>query len=108
MTQLLDDLKAVRELLAVPERWTQNTHARGVKGAPVSPVGGMAVCWCIDGAALRVAGNQHSLRYREMDEAIGSACETVCYAFWNDRPHRTHADVLALLDKAIAAAEKQP
>ena len=108
MSQLLDDLKAVRDLLSVPERWTKGAHARDLVGHTVPPAGVVAVCWCLDGAALKLAGgDMHTPRYRNIERALTAAIDGGNYSVWNDAPRRIHADVLALLDKAIAAEESR-
>lgn len=48
--QVIETLEAVRELLAVPERWTQMAMARDAKGVPINPHSPSATCWCLAGA----------------------------------------------------------
>lgn len=113
MSQLLDDLKAVRELLSVPERWTKGEHARTNTGCPVPINSRRAKCWCLEGATARAVKSDERFnntwgclldmfRQDHPDaKIIGGIIE------WNDADDRTHADVLALLDKAIAAEERK-
>lgn len=103
-------LIAARALIATPERWTQGDRARDAAGAPIDPCDPRAVCWCISGA-LEAADPSGS----DMDGFIGAALalEKVIVGLghraaigdFNDAPERTHAEVLAAFDKAIAATE---
>lgn len=90
----LELLRGVRELLAVPERWTKKAFARTATGTICNDTQDVAVAWCIRGAAYRL-GLGH-------DEF----CSSMLYSpndlsRWNDAPERTHAEVLARLDAAI-------
>lgn len=110
MTQFLEDLKAIRELLSVPERWTQGTGARNELGYKVAISNDQAVCWCIDGAAVKVTtrgggGGGSILRYEALVQAFAYIHPD--FVWWNDAPERTHAEVLALLDKAIDIARAE-
>ena len=102
----LATLQAARELLAVPERWTQGCNARNASGAPAMG-GDQPVSFCLDGALQEVA------RLADAESAgrlLNEVLETRHgYAFvdWNDRGERTHAEVLALLDKAIELARSR-
>lgn len=106
MTQLLDDLKAVRELLSVPERWTKDSMARAADGKDIDYASRKARCWCLYGAATKVT-NHELIRGRDLRDVIRNHIggPGVTIMTWNDAPGRTHADVLALLDRAIAAEE---
>lgn len=92
MTQLLEDLKAVRELLSEESRWTTAAAARDVSGKPVYPLSPAAVKWCVLGALQKVIGlssaTQPTSRW-----VLG--CEAL------QEVGIEHAEVIALLDKAI-------
>lgn len=76
--------------------WTQGTREDPVTGAV-----------CLGGALFQVYFNGAS------QDEVGAACDVLkeaCLPWihptcWNDAPGRTKADVLALLDRAIAKAE---
>jgi len=93
----------MRELLAEPRSWTQGTFARTAAGEPCAPTSLDAACWCVSGAAMCVA--RHSLNNFELAGAavrrLLSAIGAQAIGAWNDDPHRTHAEVLAALDRAI-------
>ena len=105
-------LRAARERIATPERWTQGEYARTDKGdaLPADDIlSRRASCWCAVGA-LRAAGvwsddgNQFT---RALADAIG-LLDDYCIPDWNDTPGRTHAEVLDAFSKAIELAESAP
>ncbi len=87
------DLRAVRERL-VTFGWAQGAHRIWTR------------C-CLLGAMEEVGlyGTATALPRRALWEHIPDGEEI---SVWNDAPGRTFADVLALLDKAIAAEEARP
>ena len=100
-------LVRARELLSDPKSWTQDVMARSVRGTPVVTHSKRARSFCVEGAIER-AGLKTTRKVRErarriVYEKIASST-FVNITLWNDAPQRTHAEVLALLDKAIAAA----
>lgn len=107
MNQLHKDLTNMRKLLAHPHNWAQGASAYTGAGDTVAPWDDLARCWCLTGAF-------HYLLHGESD-ADTRACEIrltlgdiigcvpgMDIAGWNDAEGRTHADVLVLLDLAIA------
>lgn len=111
--EVADVLRAAKALIGVPERWTKNKEARDAKGRETSPFSENAVCWCSAGALMRVTPNTSlPVRYRRGAEAMldSEAPKTRSfsrgpYIAFNDRRTTTHADIMALFDRAIAAAE---
>ena len=101
-------LQGARELIALESAWIQTVHARDELGAPCWPGDG-ACQWCLVGAvedaALRILPADEMRR----EANIASALDRIRsvgpqhLAAWNDAQNRTHAEVLALLDRAIAA-----
>lgn len=95
----LEILKAGRELISDPARWTQHTAARDEGGDWVSERSESAVCWCSIGALWKVA------------DWASEECSTAMSALEPDGPDsllafndtHTHAEVLAMWDRAIAA-----
>lgn len=104
MSEVKQTLIAARAL--IEKGWTQDAYARDADGAACSVNDDRATCFCMNGAVMRVAGI-----YRENDAlmvftALGSAAGVTRYSHhWNDAPGRTQAEVLALFDKAIEAAQ---
>lgn len=111
--QLVEDLKAIRELLSDPAHWTQGTHARDADGNRVDSMSKYATCFCLDGAAQRVTEQRNSYdEYAPRLEAIHDAFNscipenmTCDFVTWQDREGRQHAEVIQLIDAAIAQEE---
>lgn len=92
---LHETLKAMRDLLSEPERWTKGVCARDARGFMTDSVKDNAVCWCLMGAANRVTN--YTWSERELTKFFPGGN----IAKFNDRS--THAEVLAKLDDAIKA-----
>jgi hypothetical protein len=100
----LEILKAARELLAVPERWTKGAFGRDSNDLSRFLLSvHKAVCFCSQGAI-------ESVQLLALDQAKEIAA---LFGFatwsqvWNDAPERTHAEVLARFDEAIAKLEEK-
>ena len=105
MSAVREHLKKVRALLADPASWTQGWPARDEDGCRCSATSGMATSWCITGAIDRVCPNFND--YFDVSEAFRQANGIRAdldggIVKWNDARSRSHANVLAALDKAIA------
>lgn len=89
-----DDLKAARALIDTEEKWLQGRY-RDRKGR-----------LCAIGAVQDAVGLDYE-RVGDCRKALGAALpvgkQTLNAALYNDDPNTTHADVLALFDRAIAA-----
>jgi hypothetical protein len=110
--ETLDVLKGARELLSDPAKWTKaGALAVDVNGAPVgvdheegNALHPEAVAWCLIGACQKVAEDA-ALAWDNPHLAFVRDCAGTDYLGpWNDKADRTHADVLAVLDCAIAKA----
>lgn len=106
----LEILKAARAKIAEPEHWTQEEYARvhddeyGIMrwAAANNP---SATCWCATGAISAIQGNPGDPEWDVgLSEAFGGMSSGDVEQF-ND--NHTHAEVLALLDKAIAKLESE-
>jgi hypothetical protein len=99
-------LRAARALIEKPEAWVQKQY-RAYADEKCEVVTG----YCLVGALTR--GEVIGPRCLGSDDEFWRAYECVADQsrvtpeVWNDAPGRTHAEVLALLDRAIAAAEAQ-
>lgn len=100
-TTLLADLQALRALLA--QGWCQDAPARDIFGHAVSPRSRDACSWCLAEGIWRITPvlNHRKDRVRSIQDAIGAEIKRPTVA-WNDDPKRTQAEVLAMLDRAIA------
>ncbi len=105
-------LEAVRERLGSPEYWTRLACARDELGVPTHEQDPSATRWSLYGAIYLESARllhepiQHAERHAAvaaLEHALGDD-----YVLWHDAPGRTHADVLALFDKARAKLEQTP
>lgn len=94
-------LRQARALIEKPEHWTQGAFARDALRRQVRSFDAMAVCWCAVGAVGRVHPTDDST-HSEALAALLRAVPGCSVAGFNDAPVRTHAEVLALYDRAIA------
>lgn len=97
MSQLKQDLIAVRELLSDPNRWCQRSMECNRKGV---------IAYCLTGAMSQI-GIDDIFGY-ERRRAMNVAFKKhngldYTIPFWNDAPERTHAEVIAALDVTIQA-----
>lgn len=105
--QVIEALRAAREKISSPERWTQGTWARGANDR-VAKLGNPAVCWCIWGALVPTESTtmygvaEDAYEALRDDPAVGG-----CPIAYNDKATTTHADVLALFDRTIARLESE-
>lgn len=105
----LEILRGVRELLADEKRWHHGSGAFAATddGKPCDTLSSRAACFCIAGAAFRVLGigtTQPAHEAWAVVDAIHRAADinkTAGIGKWNDAPERTHAEVIAAIDKAI-------
>jgi hypothetical protein len=102
-------LIAARAKIEAPERWTQGAYAKTAKRNKADPNSPRATCWCILGAVAAVTGDNPNRPDRAISSGLAAAAGVdaynECVIEWNDAPGRTHAEVLAAFDRAIAAAD---
>lgn len=92
-------LVKARALIEDPERWTQGAWARDAWGNKTLDSRDNAVAFCVAGAMCRVSGDMVPRdAWAAFELAAGDGISR-----FNDA--QTHADVLAVLDKAIAECE---
>ena len=95
-----------KELISTPERWTQYAWSRTADGVSAGSFTEDAVCWCSIGAIRHVTKDSPYqvtgvARVLLDQEANSLGYETAIE--YNDE--HTHAEVMALFDKAIVRAE---
>jgi hypothetical protein len=95
-------LRQARKLIEKPEHWTRGANARKANGLQCSPNSIEAFCFCSNGALSRVAPvfEDYNPAYLALTRVCGDS-----FISFNDAPGRTHAEVLDLLDRTIAAEE---
>lgn len=104
MKPVVQILKDARALIADEKNWTQGALARGPSGGVVSYKSSVAVCFCSIGAIERIAKKStKALQVVEKFYRILPSGDGL--ADFNDS--HTHAEVLALFDRAIARAESE-
>lgn len=93
-------------------------YAKSCTGFPVQADSKIAACWCTLGAIYKVSDSLPTEHDPDVDDAIDRLLTSLSdhsrqyflegeIGDWNDAPGRNQSDVLALFDKAIAAAESQ-
>lgn len=96
-------LIAARAKIAKPEQWIQGYYAKDADGKEANPFSTEATCYCVLGALIAsvtdgfICSNAADAIRDQIDCPIST---------WNDDPSRTHAEVLAVFDRAIEAVEE--
>ncbi len=99
-----DRLIAARKLIESPEKWTQGEMARDADGN-MTISEDKTVCRCALGACMSIQAGDG---YRAMRASLNAQLPAghIRVHEFNDAPKTTHADVLALFDRAIAGEEQ--
>ncbi len=116
-------LKSVRAKIAKKKNWIKDHDALSADAMPVDATANDATCFCLSGAMRCVEYNlcmSHSnYEISFMDDAVDYIQNAIDQLYpntagtigpffhvptWNDRPERTHKEVLAVIDKAIEKA----
>lgn len=98
MTSVRDNLIAARALIDTPEKWHKGSIGKGA-------------CLCAAGAVCKAVNWNYLTgdRLRRLPEmrALFDRLPTGFYdvPVFNDDPNTTHADIMTLFDRAIAALE---
>ena len=115
-------LVQAKSLIDTPSKWCQRANARNVDGAAVNAADPTAVKWCIAGALTAVVSQHTERSWASTDTATFYACSDVLnhalgppdpvrfntkLVVFNNNPATTHADVMALFDRAIASCAQE-
>ena len=116
---VLSVLTQVRELLTPEGCWTQDAFGRDATGEKCPARSESCACWCLVGAIQAVcpSPSTRGAVYERLATVLGVAVDYSDSSSgdthndgqiieWQDAPARTHAEVLAALDKAIEAESK--
>jgi len=102
-------LIAARAKIERPECWTQRAFAKTALLNKAKVDSQRAVCWCALGAIAAITREDPNYVnddvYWLLHRAMGLPANEIAVAAWNDAPGRTHAEVLAVFERAIKAAE---
>ncbi len=99
-------LRATRERLSNPLRWTAGAMARDAEGRVVSPLADEACCWGLEGALyLELRPFGYCAMLITPTYAFMRAQLRAWPVLWNDKPGRQHAEVLKALDVIVRRAE---
>jgi hypothetical protein len=99
-------LRAARAKIRARKRWAKGYFAFTARGRKCKATSPRAVCWCAWGALQAVSqGDGESRALWVLENQLVARMAMSAY---NDAPTTTHADILALYDCAIAAAEQEP
>ena len=101
---VLEDLKALRELLASPDSWIQGVAAMDRWNEATFPLDEAATKFCLMGAIDCVTRTSYK-RTSPIQCLFMGLIETPNIVGWNDKNGRKHEEVLKLIDKAIIAIE---
>lgn len=94
MTQLAEDLRAARGLIDTPEKWT---------GASI-----LDVLFDATGSWYRGSHPRVLAMCAALDSLLDGSSKTGARPYIEYVESHTHADIMALFDRAILAAESQP
>lgn len=100
-----DVLITARGFIDTPEKWTKGLPAKDAEGFATSPHDAFAVCFCALGAiekAARIVKKDHA---SQVCRFVGDVISKRLVDF-NDNMNTTHADILEVFDKVIAAASE--
>lgn len=103
MTKTSELLRAAKAKIEDPNRWTKGEYARDERGKPVNIASQEAVCWCVLGAT----GWSGNVADKMLERALFGMSAHCDIDVFNDASETTHADVMALFDRAIAMAESE-
>jgi len=103
--KVLSNLKAARELLAQPGKWTKHVYARDPSGNAVPPRRDNAVCFCALGALRKVTNAfAEDIIRSEITALEGCLPGPFAIDVFNDAQASVEP-VLAVFDEAIAKLE---
>lgn len=107
MRRALSALRGARVLLAHSKSWTRYAMARTRDGKKCYPLAPEATCWCLEGAVSKAALQNHDGGFVRARDLLVELLDGMSLDAFNDQWETTHRDVLALLDAAIAQAERE-
>jgi len=104
MSKVYELLTKAQSLISDPSHWTKGTFARNKDGEPRMDDEADATCWCSMGALRKVTSAGITQEYPRAIIILSQAADEHIVKF-NDS--HTHAEVMAVWDKARDLAEKE-
>lgn len=104
---VVEILKEAKSLIDTPEKWTKETYARSTSGGVISEHEDGAVCFCSLGAFFRVAKSADVVYMDSGWDILIKAVKLIkptAYSVATFNDNHTHAEVMAMWDKAIELA----
>jgi hypothetical protein len=101
----LEILKAARKLITPKGAWITGVYAKTSPKGRKALFGNdpAATCWCMEGALQKASGREMVYDSQDLLKPFGNIGKNLPQ--FNDAPGRTHAEVLAAFDAAIAKLE---
>lgn len=102
-----DVFEAAADLIEPEGAWTQGRYAATANGNGAPYDSSIAICWCAEGAILRVARASHHTPVSSLYDFVRRATGQDSLARWNDDPNRQQSEVVSALRKAAALARTE-
>lgn len=107
----VDVLKAARDIISTPDKWTQRSYARAADNYPVA-VGMKDACkFCALGAVLKVSERTYAgpddFAPMAILEGVAHQYHDMSVVGYNDSPNTSHQDIMELYDRAIQEAQRR-
>ena len=104
----VEALRRAKELLSDPAKWTKGAMARGTWGVSCGVAFVGADCFCANGALLSLYRGTGECTASGASLWLSAAAQKLGFenvTAMNDAAGTTHADIMALYDRAILLAE---
>jgi len=100
-----------KALIDTPSKWCRDSYARDAAGEKIKLVcDPRVVSWCIMGAlravALRCTDRRWETTYTACSDVVRRVSSPSDFVKFNDDPATTHADIMALFDRAIESCDE--
>lgn len=99
---------ALKSILSSEDKWTKHTRARDKDGNRVEPTDSSAVCFCLEGACIKV---EHTLPLNQLYKPFYYIREALSYSYamthYNDCVAESFKDIQAVLNKAAEIEAKE-
>lgn len=104
-SQLADDLRAARELIDTPEKWCKGKYGDAKSMCALGACRAAFYGVPDHGQGRELRRGEYAADFNPLAEALYKANNRGGVDLFNDDPDTTHADIMALFDRAIAQSE---